>query len=143
MVSNSARPAYSGAYIFTICGEKITPNTVSKNKKVIVNVNNLEIKALPPSESLNDLTICGTKTAVNAPPISRLYKMLGIVFATLYVSPNMAVPSKATISKLRINPVILETTVPAAITVVARNNCPSDIFSPPYPAPTLYHGGNK
>ncbi len=42
------------------------PRTVSKNKKVIVKVNNLEINALPPSESLNDLTICGTKTAFAA-----------------------------------------------------------------------------
>ena len=59
------------------------PRTVSKNKNVIVKVNNLEINALPPSESLNDLTICGTKTAVNAPPTNKLYKIFGIVLATL------------------------------------------------------------
>ena len=49
----------------------------------MVRVNNLEINAEPPSESLKDLTIWGTNTAVKAPPIKRLYKIFGIVFATL------------------------------------------------------------
>jgi hypothetical protein len=44
---------------------------------------------------------------------------------------------------LRINPVIRETIVPAAITDEALNNWLSDIFSPPNSAPTLHHCGDN
>ena len=66
-----------------------------------------------------------------------------MVFATLYVSPKIAVPSKATINKLRIRPVILETIVPTAITEVARNSWLSDILFPPNSAPTLHHSSDN
>ena len=37
-----------------------------------IKVTSLDTKRLPPSESRNERTICGTKTAVSAPPISKL-----------------------------------------------------------------------
>ena len=80
-------------------------------------VTNLEIKALPPSLSFVARTICGTNTAVNAPPIIKLYKIFGIVFATLKVSPSKVVPNTATKSRPRANPVIRETIVPTAMIV--------------------------
>ena len=46
--------------------------------------------------------------------------MLGIVFATLYVSAKSAVPKTATMSKPRINPVMRERIVPMAIIPDAR-----------------------
>ena len=75
------------------------------------------MKALPPSWSLVARTICGTKTAVNAPPIIKLYRIFGIVFATLKVSPSKVVPRTATKSNPRANPVIRETIVPTAMIV--------------------------
>ena len=80
-------------------------------------VTSREIKALPPSWSFVARTICGTKTAVNAPPIIKLYRIFGIVFATLKVSPSKVVPRTATKSNPRANPVIRETIVPTAMIV--------------------------
>jgi hypothetical protein len=46
--------------------------------------------------------------------------MFGIVFATLYVSANIAVPIAPAMTMSRKNPVRRDTTVPAAIDVVDR-----------------------
>ena len=75
--------ANSGAYKRTNAGAKITPiNTKSKRIPEIV-VTKRDAKPCPPSSSEKDLTSWGTKIAVSAPPTKRLYKILGIVFATL------------------------------------------------------------
>jgi hypothetical protein len=47
--------------------------------------------------------------------------MFGIVFATLYVSPRIAVPRRATNIKFLINPVTREAIVPNAMVEVALN----------------------
>ena len=60
--------------------------------------------------------------AVSAPPTSKLYKILGIVFATLYVSARRAVPRTATIKIPRIKPVMREKMVPRAMIPEARNS---------------------
>ena len=46
--------------------------------------------------------------------------MFGIVFATLKVSANSAVPRTATVKMLRINPAIREIIVPSAMMEEAR-----------------------
>ena len=45
-----------------------------------------------------------------------------MVFATLYVSPNIAVPRSATSKRFLINPVIRDAIVPTAMTELARSN---------------------
>src|SRR6266508_1446426 len=47
--------------------------------------------------------------------------MLGMVFAALYVSAKIAVPSAASMMMLRTKPVIRDTTVPRAITLLDRS----------------------
>ena len=81
-----------------------------------------EAKSSPPSSCSKDLTNCGMKIAVRAPPTRRLYKILGIVLATLYVSASNAVPKTATIKIPRINPVTREIIVPKAIMPEARKS---------------------
>src|SRR6266511_5407205 len=47
--------------------------------------------------------------------------MLGMVFAAFYVSAKIAVPSAAAMMMLRTKPVIRDTTVPRAITLLDRS----------------------
>ena len=63
--------------------------------------------------------------------------MLGMVFPTLYVSPNKAVPRSATSNKFRIKPVMRETIVPAAINEEALANELLLIFTSSKSAHTL------
>ena len=60
--------------------------------------------------------------AVSAPPTSKLYKILGMVFATFKVSAKSAVPSTATARSARTKPVIRESIVPIAIIPDARKS---------------------
>ena len=82
----------------------------------------LEANPSPPSSLSKERTNCGMKIAVSAPPTSRLYKIFGIVFATLYVSASKVVPRTATIKIPRIKPVMRERIVPSAMIPEARNS---------------------
>ena len=112
------------AKIRTRIGAIKTAIRTSPPRNTEVAVTRREIKADPPSAPLVARTICGTKTAVRAPPINKLYKMLGIVLATLKVSPSNVVPSTATSNKPRIKPVTREKIVPTAITVEDFKSAP-------------------
>ena len=112
----------SGAYKRTKAGAKYIPSETSTRRISEIVVIRREAKLSPPSSLSKDLTSCGIKIAVKAPPTSRLYKILGIVFATLYVSASNVVPRTATIKIPRINPVIREIIVPSAMIPDARNS---------------------
>ena len=112
----------SGAYKRTSAGAKITPTATSTRRISEIVVTSLDAKPWPPSGSSKDLTSCGTKIAVSAPPTSKLYKILGMVFATLNVSAKSAVPSTATASSARTKPVIRESIVPIAMIPDARKS---------------------
>ena len=73
----------SGAYKRTNAGAKIIPSVTNTRRMSEIVVINREAKPSPPSSCSKDLTNCGIKIAVSAPPTSKLYKILGIVFATL------------------------------------------------------------
>ena len=124
----------SGAYKRTNAGAKITPTITNTKRIPEIVVTKREAKPCPPSSSENDLTSCGTKIAVSAPPTSRLYKIFGMVFATLYESANSAVPSTATAKMARKKPVMRERIVPIAMMPEARNR--SFVFIAPLSNPT-------
>ena len=112
----------SGAYKRTNAGAKNIPNETSTRSISEIVVINREAKSSPPSLCSKDRTNCGIKIAVRAPPTSKLYKIFGIVFATLYVSASNVVPKTATIRIPRTNPVMREIIVPNAMIPEARKS---------------------
>ena len=75
--------ANSGAYKRTRAGAKITPTKTRSKRIPEIVVTKRDAKPWPPSSSEKDLTSWGTKIAVSAPPTNKLYKIFGMVFATL------------------------------------------------------------
>ena len=59
------------------------PIVTSTNKIKEIVVIKRDAKSSPPSSCSNERTNCGINMAVSAPPTSKLYKIFGIVFATL------------------------------------------------------------
>ena len=135
--------AKSGAYNRTKAGAKITPIKTKSKRITEIVVTKRDAKPCPPSSSEKDLTSCGTKIAVKAPPTNKLYKILGIVFATLYESASSAVPRTATPNMARKNPVIRDKMVPIAMMPEARKRS-FDFMAPlSNPANSLSHSGEK
>src|SRR5215210_1037546 len=85
-------------------------------------------------------TIWGTRTVFSTPPASRMYMLLGTVFAMVNMSAwRVALPNRKTSSISRPKPSTRESSVPAAIRALAEMR---DAVRPPPGAGSLVAGGS-
>src|SRR3954470_1569385 len=108
-------------YSPAIAGASTTQPMVTTARTTKPKVRSRLVKSWPPSSwFLIARTSCGTSTVLKTPPASRMYRLFGIVFAAVKMSPRSAVPMAAASRAIRTNPSRRDSTVPAAITAAER-----------------------
>jgi hypothetical protein len=105
------------AYRLTSGPASAVAATVMMSSEITPRVKIRSAYASPRSgSSLAARTSIGTTTEVKMPPSMRKYTVFGSVLELLYASASPAVPSAATSTNVRRNPVARDATVPSAIT---------------------------